>query len=65
MPALLVGGTPKVEPFSLAEVRAKLEGMESKNWSQVRDELLARLSPESGKIISAKGVQIEVLTSVA
>lgn len=65
MPALLVGGAPKIEPLGLSEIRAKLEGMESKNWRKIRDELLARLSPESGKIIPAKMVQIEVLASVA
>lgn len=65
MPALLVGGAPKVETLGLAEVRAKLEGMESKNWREIRDEVVARLSPESGEIIPAKVVQIEVLASVA
>lgn len=44
MPALLVGGEPKVVALGLTEVRAKLETMCEENWPKIRDELLARLS---------------------
>jgi len=44
MPALLVGGEPKVVALGLTEVRAKLETLSEENWPKIRDELLARLS---------------------
>ncbi len=65
LPALLGGGPPKVDPLNLEEVRAKLEGMESKNWREIRDGLLARFLPDLEKIIPAEVVQIEVLAPVA
>jgi hypothetical protein len=49
MPALLVGGEPKIVPVGLAEVREKLERMESTNWREIRDGLLARFLPDLEK----------------
>lgn len=51
MPALLVGGEPKIEPVGLPEVRAKLEAMSEENWPKVRDELLARLSANKAEVL--------------
>jgi hypothetical protein len=58
MPALL-GGGQKAEPPDSIQLRAKLTAMEPTTWRQIRDELLARLSSESGKIIPAGVVQVE------
>ena len=46
MPALLVGGAPRVEPLNLPEFRAKLASINETNWKAIRDELVARLPGE-------------------
>jgi integrase len=51
MPALLVGGEPKVEPLGWSAIRVKLEAMNCDNWSVVRDELLARFSPNKMEVV--------------
>lgn len=57
MPALL-GGGQKAEPPDNLQLRAKLTAREPTTWRQIRDELLARLSPESEKTIPTEVVQV-------
>ena len=64
MPALL-GGGPKAEPPDNLQLRAKLTAMEPTTWRQIRDELLARLSPDSEKTIPAEVVKVEEPVLVA
>ena len=55
MPALLVGGGPKVEPkvetLDPAELRIKLNAMNSKTWKKIRDELLSRLPAPPAAVV--------------
>jgi len=60
MPALLVGGAPKVEIPGITEIRTKLKAMSAGNWQTIRDELLARLPDKpdegTGEAIEAEAI---------
>ena len=46
---ILLGGGAGAKPLDSAEIKAQLTAMQPRTWKRIRDELLARLSPESGK----------------
>lgn len=49
---ILLGGGASAKPLDPAELKAQLKAMKPRTWKRIRDELLARLAPDSGKPVA-------------
>lgn len=49
---ILLGGGASEKPLEPAELKAQLKAMKPRTWKRIRDELMARLAPDSGKPVA-------------